>query len=336
MGVRTHRRTIIYRLAFAVPGLVVLAGCGGGETGSDEALSTVSVQTSERSVVFDVPDGWQLGADGLTVAESSADLDRPVPTGPRVRLVEGDNATLTDTTEGTELSELVEGPVLDIDVAGHRAVAITLRDSHDSSELMRRYVLVDVDGSPRLFVLEAPADQWGGAVDQLGEIIGIDPAGYAAALAGDRDGDGRSDTEEMAVGQDPDVFTSQACFDLVDAQANPAVALTLSGIDLSGVDLSGCSLIGANLTAAELGSADLTGANLTMADLTDADLTGASLARSVLVAANLTGANLTDAAVVDANFIGADLTGSTPPSSWQSTTCPDGTLSSEHQDTCQP
>lgn len=335
MGARTYRRRIAYRLGVMLLGLV-LAGCGGGETGSEEALSTVSVPPTQPATVFDVPEGWQLGADGSMVAQNPADMDRVAPTGPRALLVEGYATSLLETTEGTEVAEIVEGPVLDVEVGGHPGMSITVRETIDSSEVVRQFVLAEVEGSPRLFVLEAPADQWAGVADQLGEIIGINPAAYAAAVGGDRDGDGRSDPDEMATGQDPDVFTSQACFDLVDAQPTPTIALSLTGIDLTGVDLSGCSLIGANLTGAALSSADLTAANLTLADLTGADLTDANLTSAALVAANLTGVDLTNAVVVDANFIGADLTNATPPSSWQTTICPDGTLSSEHKDTCQP
>lgn len=336
MGARTHRRRVIYQLGAMLLGLVAVAGCGGGETGSEEAFSTVSAPPTQQATVFEVPDGWLLGADGLVVAQNPADIDRVVPTGPRILLVEGYDTSLVETTEGTEVAELVEGPVLDVEVGGHPAMSITVRETFDTGEVVRQFVLAEIDGSPRLFVLEAPADQWAGAADQLGEIIGINPGAYAAAVAGDRDGDGRSDPDEIAIGQDPDVFTSQACFDLVDAQPTPAIALTLSGIDLTGVDLAGCSLTGANLTGVALSSVDLTGADLTLADLTGADLTGAYLTRTAFVAANLTGVDLTDAVVVDANFIGADLTNTTPPSSWQSTICPDGTLSSEHNGTCQP
>jgi hypothetical protein len=319
-----------FEVGVVIVGLIALAACGG--VSDDVASTTTPPSTAQLSEVFDVPDGWQVAVDGLMVAQNSADLDRALPTGPRVVLFEGEDTALVEAMEATTL---VEDPVLGVEVGGGAAVAITVRQTLDGGEVMRRFVLADAGGSPRLFVLEAPAELWDGAVDKLGEIIGIERSTSGAA-ARDRDGDGRSDPDEMAIGQDPDVFTSQACFDLVDAQPTAATALTLRGVDLTGADLTGCSLIGANLIGAKLASADLTSADLTMADLTGADLTGARLVSTALAATNLTGADLTDAVVVDANFVGADLTTATPPPSWESTLCPDGTLSSNHQDNCDP
>jgi uncharacterized protein YjbI with pentapeptide repeats len=76
--------------------------------------------------------------------------------------------------------------------------------------------------------------------------------------------------------------------------------------------------------------ADLTTADLTAADLTDADLTDANLADVNLRGADLTDANLTDANLYRADLTGADLTGVI----WSNTTCPDGTNSNRHANTC--
>jgi hypothetical protein len=82
------------------------------------------------------------------------------------------------------------------------------------------------------------------------------------------------------------------------------------------------NLAGGHLVGCDLSGVDLTGANLTGAFLAGANLTGANLG-----GANLTGANLGDA---DLSFGNANLTGVV----WSNTTCPDGTNSDTHANTC--
>lgn len=67
-------------------------------------------------------------------------------------------------------------------------------------------------------------------------------------------------------------------------------------------------------------SATLRGVDLAGADLRDADLSGADLREADFTNANLSGATLKDTKVKDAI--------------WNGTTCPDGTKSADHDDTC--
>jgi hypothetical protein len=92
-----------------------------------------------------------------------------------------------------------------------------------------------------------------------------------------------------------------------------------------GADIGDCELSHADLTGAQLVSA-----NLAYAHLFGADLNGAVLVHADLFAAYLTSADLTSANLKDANLIGADLTGAI----WSNTTCPDGTNSDTHANTC--
>jgi uncharacterized protein YjbI with pentapeptide repeats len=89
-----------------------------------------------------------------------------------------------------------------------------------------------------------------------------------------------------------------------------------------GADLTYAYLGGADFTDAYLSYAYLIHANLTNANLTNAYLTGANL-----YDANLTGANLTNANLVYANLFRADLgAAGLDGVTWESTTCPDGTV----------
>ncbi|HEY3701603.1 MAG TPA: pentapeptide repeat-containing protein, partial [Acidimicrobiales bacterium] len=92
----------------------------------------------------------------------------------------------------------------------------------------------------------------------------------------------------------------------------------------------GSSLAGCNLSGANLANANLAGANLTGANLNGANLSGANLAGANLSAANLNAANLSRANLTGAHLSGANLNGVT----WLNTTCPDGTNSSNHNNTC--
>lgn len=77
-------------------------------------------------------------------------------------------------------------------------------------------------------------------------------------------------------------------------------------------------------------SSFLSFAVLVDATLTNGNLFGSNADYANLTGANLTGANLTLVTLTGANLTGADLTGVT----WSNTTCPDGSNSDSHGDTC--
>ena len=86
--------------------------------------------------------------------------------------------------------------------------------------------------------------------------------------------------------------------------------LDLTNAFFKGADMAGVNATGANLTHASLNNASLTGGNLTGANLTQAVLSNANLTQAVLTNATLTGV------------------------AWSNTTCPDGTNSNSHGNTC--
>ena len=95
----------------------------------------------------------------------------------------------------------------------------------------------------------------------------------------------------------------------------PGEPARLYGCDLSNVDLSHADLSGAELSTANLAHAVLVGANLSGADLSYSNSWGVDFTD-----ADLSGARLTD----------ASLTGVI----WSNTTCPDGSNSDNHANTC--
>ena len=120
--------------------------------------------------------------------------------------------------------------------------------------------------------------------------------------------------------------------------------------DFTGSHLTGTSLIGAHMYSVNLTSATLTGADMTRAHLDDATLVSTNMDSSELTGATLTGANLSDAILTGANLTGANLayailnranlTGATGTplrwdvAIWNDTTCPNGTNSDTHGNTC--
>jgi hypothetical protein len=120
--------------------------------------------------------------------------------------------------------------------------------------------------------------------------------------------------------------------DIVPAQGSGA---NMAGQNLGGQDLRGGYFVGASLNGSNLGGAKLQGAFLNGANLTGANLSGAQLDGAMLIGANLTGANL-----AGANLTGANLTGATTAGAnlggvtWSNTTCPDGSNSDAHGNTC--
>ena len=91
--------------------------------------------------------------------------------------------------------------------------------------------------------------------------------------------------------------------------------------DLTGADLYILDMSNACMHSAILVNADLTGASFYMADLSNADFTGANLSNTDFTNANLTNANMSGA-----TNIGTVI--------WWNTTCPDGTNSNTHGNTC--
>ncbi len=126
--------------------------------------------------------------------------------------------------------------------------------------------------------------------------------------------------------------------------------LTLGAISLAGVNYTsanmasvvapGANFSGSNLTSATLTYASLSGTNLTGTNLTGANLSNADLSKVNASGANLSNANLTGTVLTGANLTGANLTGATTTGAtftgvtWSNTTCPDGTNSNSHGNTC--
>ena len=111
--------------------------------------------------------------------------------------------------------------------------------------------------------------------------------------------------------------------------------VALAEADLGGQRLRGAKLAGASLARSNLTGADLRGADLGGADLREAALSNAKLAGADLRAARLDGAMLAGADLGGANLEGADVSGAYLAGVvWRDSGCPDGTLSSDHGETC--
>jgi uncharacterized protein YjbI with pentapeptide repeats len=137
----------------------------------------------------------------------------------------------------------------------------------------------------------------------------------------------------------------------------------LSGCTFDGDDFSQANLNGANLSSSTLIDCDFSGANLNNADLSNvnghhgkqgpvgvpvncdfafanlrgADLTGADLSDCKFTGANLANADLTNADLFNSNFMGANFqnaVGLTTVTWGTGATCPDGTISGSHGNTC--
>lgn len=91
-----------------------------------------------------------------------------------------------------------------------------------------------------------------------------------------------------------------------------------------------------NLTDEDLFIMDMNNACMHGAILINTNLTGASFYRVDLSNADFTGANMLNTDMTDANLTNANLSGATNVSTiiWWNTTCPDGTNSHEHGNTC--
>jgi hypothetical protein len=144
---------------------------------------------------------------------------------------------------------------------------------------------------------------------------------------------------------DPSIYNSIAVLSGQNLSGKYLPGCAFSYAKLVGTDLSSAVLIGASIpwidgTSAVLTNADLTGAGLSYAKLINANLTNAKLSWARLDHATLSGATLTGANLSFANFTGANLTGAVLTGAnlylvkWSNTTCPDGTNSDTHANTC--
>lgn len=118
----------------------------------------------------------------------------------------------------------------------------------------------------------------------------------------------------------PESPATRACFGVT-----PDEEIDLSFCHLPAQDWSGALLRGADLRFA-----DLTGARLNGAVLTDANMARAMLRFADLRAAFMPDANLTRANLYGAQMEGANISGVI----WQTTICPDGTVSNANGGTC--
>jgi hypothetical protein len=141
----------------------------------------------------------------------------------------------------------------------------------------------------------------------------------------------------------------------IDWHACELLAANLSFAMLANANLSAANLQSANLNGAILDSANLTGASLRYSTVTNANVYGVNLNGAYLDGANLsnsgaqmsnlsyailTDANLTYTALFGSDLTGADLSGANLTGAnvtdiiWSNTTCPDGSNSDSHGNTC--
>ena len=106
--------------------------------------------------------------------------------------------------------------------------------------------------------------------------------------------------------------------------------LNYSGANLGSQNLSGSNLQNAIFTNTNFQNANLSGVNAPNANFQNANMTGANLAGSTFQGANFTNVNLTGANLKGANFKNASMTGVI----WSNTICPDGTNSSNDNNSC--
>ena len=113
------------------------------------------------------------------------------------------------------------------------------------------------------------------------------------------------------------------------------------GVEMSRVHLTNTNLAGFTLTDFILSEADLTGDNLSGAKLQRVDAHVPVGHGTLFRAVNLTNANLTCASMYGVDFTDANLTGANFHGTgvgnalWSNTTCPDGTNSDDHGNTCE-
>jgi hypothetical protein len=140
-------------------------------------------------------------------------------------------------------------------------------------------------------------------------------------------------------------FICQSC------DLNP-VATKLAGKDFSNSLIKNVALINSNVAGVNFSGSSLENSNFTHSDFTNANLTsshlfGVNFAQGTFNSVNFTGSDLTlalfqNTQLQNANFTNANLTNAKGMASanltgaiWANTTCPDGTNSDTHNNTCQ-
>ena len=113
-------------------------------------------------------------------------------------------------------------------------------------------------------------------------------------------------------------------------ESSSALRRALLNLD-NDTSLSDANLRAATLRDAVLIGADLSGADLRGANLRGANFSGANLRGALLDGANMREANLTSADMTDASAGDADVRDVL----WLNTTCPDGTISTFNDNTCE-
>lgn len=148
-----------------------------GGISSEQPRSTAEYPgfASGSGVVVPQPGGWAAGDDGsgtLVVAALGTDVERAVPSGPRLLVSRAPQGPLDATAliaseipEGADPATLaarldvVEESAF-VTVGDSQGVAITLREEREGRWLVRRLVTVGRDGTAYQFTLEAPEEQW--------------------------------------------------------------------------------------------------------------------------------------------------------------------------------
>ncbi len=184
-GRQGNGRAIRATLAGAVLSVFLLSACGGGGDGAAFPLSGGEQgdggDVSAAGVTLALPEGWAFldnGDRGMVVAERLADLTAMAPQGPRLTVEPGntdppDPEALVSAISGagTARVEVVEEPDT-VSVGAEEGVAIELLEDDGDGAMVRRYVIVNVDGSNVYqFVLEAPEDGWDDSVDTLEGVL---------------------------------------------------------------------------------------------------------------------------------------------------------------------
>ncbi len=183
--------------------LILLAACGGG--GGEFPLSggngSDGSRVSAGGVTLTLPAGWAFldsGDRGLVLAEHDGDLTAAVPQGPRLTVEPGSTASpdpeamvsaMVGSGAGAPAAwvDVVEEPET-VPVGAEVGVSIGLLENEDGGAVIKRYVIVNVDGiHVHQFVLEAPEDQWNGSADTLESVMGSAVFEPPVAAEGPRD-----------------------------------------------------------------------------------------------------------------------------------------------------
>lgn len=177
---RGYRLTVLAAVAGAIVFLVVSSACGGDDGGG---IQLSGQEVSAAGVTLSLPEGWAfLDNDerGLVLASREEDLRADTPGGPRLTVEPGGTAppdpeelvSAIAGEDGAPRVEVVEEPET-VPVGVEEGVSIGLLEEEDGGAVIRRYVIVNVDGiNVYQFLLEAPEDQWDDSVDTLEAVLG--------------------------------------------------------------------------------------------------------------------------------------------------------------------